>query len=268
MPSLADVTFNSLYCMFTGEPGSRKSTHALSFPKPIYFFDCDKKIDALYSPAIRWGINLKDDVKFDTYNDYSAMRSQLERFQRECKFKTIVIDSITSTADNIGMQTRTLKSGTVGKSGEEKGNRVAGIAVNTIEDYKAEASAFSELLALTKDIQQFHKCNIILIAHVVGERMNVDANSRSARIIATGSKQISAKLPAYCSEIYHFQVDKGLGSQEDKYEILTQHSGLDFARTSLNLERKLVLEGNDALYEKYIKPAIAKITTQPSTIRI
>ena len=51
--------FDSLYCLFKGEPGTRKSTAALSFPGPIYYFDWDMKMDALELPLKSWKIDPK-----------------------------------------------------------------------------------------------------------------------------------------------------------------------------------------------------------------
>ena len=46
MPTMDSVTFfDALYCMFKGEPGTRKSTQALSFPGPQYWFSWDRKMN-------------------------------------------------------------------------------------------------------------------------------------------------------------------------------------------------------------------------------
>src|ERR687892_346190 len=112
MPSLADVNQNELFVLMKGEPGLRKSTQALSFPKPQYWFSTDKKMDALLLPARKWGIDLKKDVHFDDYNDFDKPRAKLESLQVNCPYKTIVVDSITSFGDATNLQTMGLKSGT------------------------------------------------------------------------------------------------------------------------------------------------------------
>jgi hypothetical protein len=48
MANMNEVNFNSLYCMFKGEPGTRKSTQALSFPGPQYWFSWDRKMNGIY----------------------------------------------------------------------------------------------------------------------------------------------------------------------------------------------------------------------------
>ncbi|HEY4698984.1 MAG TPA: AAA family ATPase [Nitrososphaerales archaeon] len=258
MPTLDVVTPDTFFGMFKGEPGTRKSTAALSFPTPQYWFDVDQKIKAMLLPGKRWGINFKD-VEFDRYTDWNSIRVKLEKLQVSCPYKTLIMDSITSIGDAVNRQTMKFKTGTTTKSGEEKGMRVAGIPVNTLEDYKAEASAFSEMLALLKDINQFHKTNVILIAHVIGDRNIPDSRTHFARIIVTGGKIISAKIPAYCEEVYHFNVEGAIDtSKEGSYGLKTVHTGDDFARTSLPLPASIVFN-NEPLYERWIKPAMQQL---------
>ena len=257
MPTLDTVSQDYLFCLFKGEPGTRKSTAALSFPGPQYWISTDQKMDALITPARAWGLDMKN-ISYDDYNDWNKPRAKLESFQLNCPFKTIVVDSITSMGDAINRQTIKMKQGTKTADGKNKGGSVGGIAVNSMEDYKAEASAFQELIALLKDIHAFHKVNVILIAHVIGARKPDDANASThfARIIVTGGQIISAKIPAYCSEVYHFDIEQEMdASKPGHYGILTEHTGNDFARTSLPLPRRINF-GGDPLYEKYILPAI------------
>ena len=121
-----------------------------------------------------------------------------------------------------------------------------------------------ETIALLKDISSYHKVNIVLIAHVIGARKdeNAPSNSVFSRIIVTGGQIISAKIPAYCTEIYHFNVEPSIDtSKGGSYVALTSHSGTDYARTSLPLDPKLVIN-NQPLYDTYIKPAITKLDQQ------
>ena len=256
------LDFSSQYCLFKGEPGTRKSTCALSYPKPMYWFDWDQKMDALALPMMHWGIDIKD-ISHDEYNDWNTALSQLERFNMKCPFKTIVIDSITSCADGINRQTLKVKSGAQGG-----GKQVAGIPVNSIEDFNAEDSALKELVALTKSIRKAHNVNVILIAHVIQKEVKDSAGkTHMSRTLVTAGKAIAQKIPAYCSEVYHFNIKMGLDvSKGGQYSLLTTHTGDDFARTSLPLPEEIVF-GNDPLYDKYILPSINTITKQLSTIQ-
>lgn len=260
MGTLFDVSIDSLFCLFKGEPGTRKSTAALSFPTPQYWASTDQKMNSLIRPAKIWGIDFKD-IEYDDYTDYNKMNQKLTSLQVNCKYKTIIIDSITSLGDVVNRQTIKSKSGATNKSGTEKGMTIGGIPVNTIDDYKAEASAFQEVIGQLKDIHKFHKCHVVLIAHVIGDRGKTDANQSThfSRIIVTGGKIISAKIPSYVPEVYHFDIKGAMDAdKEGTYHCLTVHTGDDFARTALPLDRKLEFN-NDKLYDKFLLPAINKL---------
>jgi hypothetical protein len=259
MPNLETLDPSILYMLLKGEPGTRKSTAALSLPGPQYWFSFDKKMQSLLLPMRAWNIDPKT-IEYDDYNDWSAASKKLEQLQLNCKYKTLIFDSITSIGDATNRQTIKAKSGTTSKDGSEKGLRVGGIPVNSLEDYKAEAAAFNELMAITKDISSYHHCNIVLIAHVIGEKKEqTSTGTHFARIIVTGGKIISAKIPAYCQEVYHFDITSEMdASKGGKYGLVTEHTGDDFARTSLPLPRRIEF-GNNPLYATYLKPAIEQL---------
>lgn len=264
MPNMEQVNFDSLYCMFKGEPGTRKSTQALSFPTPQYWFSWDRKMNGIYLPMKKWGIDPKL-IQFDDYEDWNKPKARLEKFQTECPFKTLVFDSVTSMADMTLRQTVKMKYGVTRSSGAAAGKLIAGIAVNEIEDYNAESAALQELIALTKDINAFHKVNIILIAHVVqAEYRSTTQNvTHISRQIVTAGKKVAPKIPAYCGEVYHFNIKKGFQEgQGGDYSLLTEHTGDDFARTALGMDKEIVF-GDKPLYDTWIKPAIAKMATMP-----
>lgn len=266
MPDLSQSKIEAVYTLLKGEPGTRKSTQALSYPKPQYWFSWDMKMNALLLPMMKWGISPKE-IKFDNYTDWNKPKAKLEEFQLNCPFKTLVFDSITSGADAINRQTLKLKQGTSTRSGADAGKLIAGIPVNTIEDFNAEDSALKELVALTKDINNYHKVNIILIAHIVQKEMkSPDGKTHMARILVTAGKSIAQKIPAYCDEAYHFNIKSGIDtSQGGQYALKTVHTGDDYARTMLDLPEEIVF-GSDQLYDKWIRPAIDKLNerlTQP-----
>lgn len=263
MPTLDDEKGDHLFFMFKGEPGTRKSTQALSFPGPQYWFSHDKHMHSLVLPMKKWGVDAKQ-VHYDNYTDWAAMEVKLKQFQERCPFKTLVVDSITSQGDSINDQTTQLKG--TGKSADGKdasSRKIGGIEVNSLEDYKAEAAAFRDTVAYLKDISQFHKVNVILIAHVVGGRPNEAENSSYfTRIVVTGGKVISAKIPAYCDEIYHFFVEPNVDTKkEGQYALITRNNGSDYARTGLPLPQKIEF-GDAQLYERWIKPAITQLTNE------
>jgi len=268
MPDMSTVGNDVHFSLFKGEPGVRKSTSALSYPKPIYFFSFDGKMNALSIPMKRWGIDPKD-VQFDDYTNWTDARSKLESLRVNCAYKTVVIDSITSCADYMLRQVLLSKSGKSRNSGAAAGKVIGGIAVNEIEDFNAESAGLTELIALTKDIHKFHKIDIILIAHVIRtEAKSLDGSINVSRVLVTAGKKPAAKIPAYCDETYHFGVEADMDlSKGGAYNILTSHVGEDFARTTLPLPTKIVI-GDGNLYEDYIKPAINKQKNTQSVTKI
>lgn len=265
MPDMTSVNLEAMAYMFKGEPGTRKSTQALSFPGPQYWFSWDRKMNSLLLPMRKWGIDPKS-ITYDDYEDWTKPRAKLEQFRVNCPYKTVIFDSITSMADMTLRQTLRLKYGVSRQSGQQAGKLIAGIAVNEIEDYNAESSALNELLGLIKDIIDYHQINVIVIAHVVKAeyRDTTKKTTHISRQIVTASKNTAAKFPAYMNEVYHFNIKTGFveGAGGD-YSLLTEHTGDDFARTGLGLDREILFKDNP-LYKTYIRPAIDK-ATQPTT---
>ncbi len=253
MPNMSQTKFDALYCLFKGEWGTRKSTAALSFPGPIYYFDWDKKIKALHLPLKAWGIDPRT-IEYDNYSDWDKPKAKLEQFQSRCPFKTLVVDTITSAADCINRQTLKLKRS------DDKGKMIGSIPVNSIEDFNAEDSALKELIALTKDIHLFHKVNVVLIAHVIQKEVkSAGGATHFSRQLVTAGKGIAQKIPGYCDEIYHFNVENQVNTAlPPLYTLRTTHGGDDYARTSLPLPT-LITFNDEPLYPKYLKPAIDKM---------
>jgi hypothetical protein len=264
MANLGQVNMDALFVMMKGEPGTRKSTQALSFPGRQFWISTDRKMESLVLPAKRWGIKLTD-IDYEDYTNWDAPKAKLKQFQLNCPYKTIIVDSITSIGDNMTSQVR------ASKAGKEGGGKViGGIQVSGLEEYNAEAAAFQELIAMLKDIHSFHKVNIILIAHVVGQRKSDDANklTHHSRVIITGGDKISGKLASYMTEVYHFNVKPGFAeTDEGEYGLFTSHTGNDYARTSLPLERNIAFN-DKPLYDRWIAPAIAKLNAEKPIERI
>lgn len=254
---MSSAKLNALFCLFKGEWGLRKSTQALSFPTPQYWFSFDQKMESLLLPMKKWGIDEKV-IHYDDYNNWNKAEEKLKRLQTNCEYKTIVLDTIGLMGDATNRQTRHIKSGTTKTDGSEKGIRVAGIVVNSMEDYKAETAALQDMMAMLKDIHKYHKSNVILVAHVIYDRMpEGKSETHVARGIVTGAKQMGAKIPGYCHEVYHFNL-KGDFGQDKKYALLTHHTREDFARTALPLDKEIIFE-EQPLYPNWLVPAIEKL---------
>lgn len=258
MPTLESADPSIPFTLLKGEPGTRKSTCALSYPTPQYWFSTDRKMGSLVLPAKRWGIK-SSDIEYDDYTDWNGIAKKLKSFQLNCKFKHIIFDSATSIADNILNQTKGAKAG------EDKGKVIGGIIVAGLEEFNAEGSAFSDLIHMTQDIRSYHGCMVTIIAHVIAQKKDNPNNQHThySRVIMTGSDvKVAAKIAAYSTEAYHFNIIPAMNvDQEGEYSLLTVHTGNDYARTSLPLERQIKFN-NQPLYDKWIAPAILKLKNE------
>lgn len=262
MPTLETINHDVHFTMLKGEPGTRKSTQALSWPKPQYWASHDRKMNALSLPLAKWKIDPKL-IEYDDYKDWNTCEAKLKKLQLNCPYRTVVIDSITSITDNMLLQVKDSKGGQTRKSGAVAGKMIGGIEVNELEDFNAEAAAITDMISILKDIKEFHKVNIILIAHVIrADYKSVkDGTVISRSIVTAGAKKQAAKIPAYCEEIYHFGLGQGSGivvGSDEKIVALTRSNGDDFARTTLPLPSVIEI-GYEPMYEKHIVPAIAKL---------
>lgn len=256
------------FIMMVGTPGTRKSTQALSYPGPQYWLSYDWKMNSLILPMRAWGIDPKT-IHYDDFNDWNNGRSKLEQLiapsnsltVQPCPYKTIVVDSVTTLANSALRQTLQLKYGVKRASGAAAGKLIAGIAVNEIEDYNAEAAALLELVALCKQIKKIHNVNVILIAHLIQAEYKSTTTNQSniVRTIVTAGKRVAPQIPAYAEEVYHFFLKKSFDADAGgAYAMLTSSTSDDFARTQLPLEKEIVFE-DKPIYSTYIKPAINKL---------
>lgn len=263
MPSMETMKIDALYSMFKGEPGTRKSTCALSYPTPQFWISTDQKMEALIRPMKNWGIK-SSDIQYEDYTDWAKPAAKLESLRLSCPFKTIIVDSITSIGDCMTGQVKKAKKA------DKTGKDIGGILVSGLEEFNAESSAFQELISATKDINKYHKVNVILIAHVIAARKDNDANklTHHSRTIVTGAEKISAKLASYMTEAYHFNIESDFNADaEGHYGLITSHTGNDYARTSLPLPRTIRFDA-EPLYEKWIAPAIKQLNEQTPISRI
>ena len=253
MPTFANIDPEIQFILMKGEPGTRKSTVALSYPGPQYWFSFVRKMSGIYLPFKKFGLPAGH-ITFDDYEKWTPARQKLEKFQSECPYGAIVVDSVTSMADMSLREVVKTKDG---------GKVIGGIKVSSVEDLNAESTAVAEMIALLKDVQAYHatkgrKIFVILIAHVieVNYKSATGATNRS-RTIVTAASKVAAKLPAYCTEVYHFNA-KGTMPGTMKYSLITEHVGEDFARTSIGLPAEIQFD-DKPFYKEYVKPAIDKL---------
>lgn len=258
MPTLDQVKDN-LFVMIKGEPGLRKSSQALGFPGPQYWLSFDRKMSGIMIPAKLWGIDTKT-ITFDDFDDWNKPKAKLESLIFNCPYKTIVVDSLTTMADVVLRQTLKVKAGELKKSGAAAGRMVGGIVVNEMEDYNAETSAFNELLSLLKEISGMHGVNVVLIAHVMEvQNKNISGQTTVVRTIVTAGKRVAAKVPALCTEVWHFNRKSSMVMGEPgSFLCITETNGDDFARTSIGLPASFEFK-DQPIYKTHVLPALEKL---------
>ena len=108
-----------------------------------------------------------------------------------------------------------------------------------------------------------------MIAHVMKAeyRNTVTNETHISRTIVTAGKRVAVKIPAYCTEVYHFDVKKGFSENDPGvHRCITRHTGDDFARTSYNLPQSIEF-GDKPLYEGWIKPAISEAVAYQKSLK-
>src|SRR5678815_812874 len=133
MATLETADIDNCFALFKGEPGTRKSTAALSYPTPQYWVSTDQKMGALRIPANKWGVK-RGDVHYDDYVDWNKVHAKLKQLALNCPFKTVIVDSISSMGDCMTSQVKDSKTG--------GGKMIGGIPVSGFEEFNAESSAF------------------------------------------------------------------------------------------------------------------------------
>jgi len=219
--------------LFKGEPSSGKSIAAASFPN-CYIFDMESRIRSVAAYHVPKG---KTDIKYDTYNysDYPKFDKKWDELIDASKmskfpYDTVIVDTLTSCSDLL-LHHVIKEKGLIGK-----GKKIAGVTVNSIEDYNVESTALTELVLLMRQIKAKYK---ILVAHVVKtDRQDIENNTTVVtRQLLTAGKKVAAKLPGYFDEIFHFE--QRLKSGRPSFIAHTMSTGEDFARTTLNIPQEL-----------------------------
>jgi hypothetical protein len=245
-----DFTF-----LFKGEPSSGKSIAAASFPNP-YIFDTDGRIRSVANYYLPKG---KRDITYDTFNysDYAKFDKKWEELielgkmtHKPFPYDTIIIDTLTSVADILLHHVREVK----GK--DNKGKKIAGVSVNSVEDYNVENSALTELVLFLRSIKCKYK---ILIAHVVAtSKTNInDDTTIITRRLLTAGKPIAAKLPGYFDEIYQFESTMKNGQQQ--FIARTVNAGEDYARSAMNLPKEINFTNKN--FFDIIRPNVEEVLT-------
>ena len=219
--------------LHTGDSGSGKSIASLSKSlRPTYVFDCENRMASAISYFRKLDGHIND-VTYDTYSmgrGYFPVKSQLDKLKANCPYKTVVVATLTSYVDIVLEHLRSTDKGSR-QSGAQAGKKIAGIAVNELEDFNAETAAIVfDLLQTLKFLQQMGK-NVILEAHLLTHEATRAGKIEIVRPLVTGGKKAAAKVPGYFDETFYFYNESDM-SGKISYKTMTRATGQVFAKTS------------------------------------
>ena len=220
MPNFNEfIPGKDLKVILKGEPGTRKSTAAGSFPGTTKWYDLDHKIGSLWTPKQKGLIPAQ--IDYEELDTYTQLKPKLLSQVRSNSHDNTVIDSLSNMID------RQLYTWV------QAGNKtVKGVKVNTIEDYMAESVVITELMEIIDQIPG----NVFLVCHVwKSEQEQLNEPTRILRQIVTAGRKAAAKIPSKFNEIWHFQTEAGIEAGTTNYKCFFENTGADFARTALGI---------------------------------
>lgn len=180
-----EVTVDDLHwkIMVLGDYGTGKSYFASTFPGPMYVFDFDKHI---------LGFRERDDVFFDQFDmsylgwvNFEKVIIQVAKDVKEGKYKTVVLDSLTSMADVCMERAMQLDP----KRGPDEGP-IWNVHYMIVKNLMS---------AKLRKLLSFH-CNLIFNGHWALEKDPKTGAILSAEPFLTGA--LSTTIPGLFSEVY------------------------------------------------------------------
>lgn len=219
--------------LFKGEFGTGKTRAYASFPKPMYVFDLDNKMETVKKDFPK---EATDEIEFDSYNpsaptDMVRLWNRLKKEIEIPRFRTYVFDSVTTLS--LGLLTYAI---------DLRGNdvkQVKGIIRMTeLADFNVESQGFNQIVTAFRSIA----AHLIMTAHVIQttqkDIMNKDESKRTVvtRELIAGTKKNAAIIPGLFKEVWHFySVPNPAVGQPPIRKIITAAMGDDFATTGLPL---------------------------------
>jgi len=239
LPSTRDIDLWKAFKILLVAPNGRgKTVAAASFHEagPIVFHEFDgrmKPVKLIY-PNV--------DIEYFSYgiDNYKQFENWLEDIQKQNhppKWKTIVIDSITSLSMTNVMYQLTVK-GKV-KTG------AAGLPSTSWDEINNETVSISKVLEVLKRLYERWGINVIVTAHPVTKTEIGDGDKKETRrtesLVSYGPK-IGGIVPGYFDEIYRIAVrKKDMSGGMDRIAITTLTSTDDdiLAKSALGIPQEL-----------------------------
>lgn len=243
MPMVSNIKLGAkINALIKGEPGVGKTFIEGSFPKPMYIFDLDQKVDVIKKMELVLGEEeySSKGIEYDTYSaaEYESFANKLDSFERMAQsgsfpYKTVCVDSLTTLAIILIRYSLSKR----GAQREEEGNKKEGrkrgiILMPEFEEFNLESLAINAMLDIGRNLP----CHFLMSAHVIKTESKSQNRIIETRSLMTAGKKIAAAIPAQFKEQWHVEIDTGLGAGDNaNYLVRTRGTGNDFASTLLPL---------------------------------
>lgn len=249
MPSTTDEQDeHGLFLLLKGASGGGKSTAAFSFPG-LYVFDFDRKMPGV---ALKHFKGKK--IDWNIFNTIFEVVKKLDEFKTFCPYETLYADSFTYLCQLI----ITSIDGVKGTNAAELLNKVtkgkggsAGMVEAMGMDYWSAESRFAEFfIDRLKGLwaQPGNPKHVIVSAHVVTvegkpDPFNENKILTTRGIVSKGNK-VGAWLPTGFDDEWVVGQHIEFGTSNVKRVVVTEATGLDSAKCSLNLPSIIDFTGN------------------------
>lgn len=177
-----------LKVLIYGRSGTGKTSFACSFPRP-YVFDFD---NGMLSQRGR-------DVEFDCFSDWKSAEAKLRELEADCKYETIIIDSITT------MQEYMMKDILLASKRSKPTLHEWGSLIDRLQDVFMRATKMAS--------------HVIITAH---EQLIQDDITSEVQILPLiVGKKLPGQITIWFDEAYRMQVGRGKKG-EPVYQLLTR----------------------------------------------
>jgi len=214
---------SELNVLLYGDFATGKTTFSLTFPRPLFVFDIDKRYQTFAG---------MDGVDYKVYEDVgkrpSAYREFMKDFmdlqQNASEYKTVVVDSSTTLLD-------IMTNDILGITGTGRG-ATEGL---DLSQWGTVTERFRKIFSLMRGFP----CHSIMTSHT--QIFQDDLTGELKYVTMMVGRKVAQKAPLFFDEVYRCFTEKDRDTGEVQYLAQTQSDRHYPARTSLNLRDE---EGN------------------------
>lgn len=249
MPNAKDLDNNpKIRALFIGKSGTRKSTVAASFPKPIYCFDFDGRIAGLR------GL----DVDYDSYPRVAGWKKAEDKFSLflaqmrggTLPYKTLMVSSVTTILDFFLWEAKEHYKTLTDDRGKPTGFRVnrpgnsGSILMSDMPHYKYVHSALDSLL-YDYILPLGLGVNVLVEAHETTQ-FEKDGTPKGDKVLA--SDAIAERLPTIFDETWQFKYNRAMNpTQPGDYKVFFRNN--DLAKTTFRkLPDSVVINNKETVF--------------------